>query len=453
MNKNIKGGKLLGEGAHGCVFDKELDCANDDNSIKIYGITRNRFKNNMVTKLSLDLGEHQRNLLEWDISTLIKSIPNYMIYFRIPVANCVATVNGKGNKIGETNAELNKCGIYTDTLKRKDLKYNNKINMYMISTNDDNKKVWFPFRLHFTEKADMDLSVYLKKLDKQNYLNLPFMIKNMVIGIKHIINISIVHSDIKLQNIMVNLKKTNLNNKNFINFYNNIPLARISDFGISKDTFIYKEKKVSSKNKLDYLENNYYAKYKFSYIILPPEFNIIAHLLRYHKKKTKTVLIKEIKKQISNNKLPFWDLNYIDKLINKIYDKNKLNIDKVYKYTKKYWNKFDIYSLGLMIYIIFINIPNNIIINTKFGIYDFNIIKNIFLELSINLCHMDPSKRYSIEKVEYIINNFIEKFIYNNNNSFMNNMKYSSLYTSNITDNISSVDILKDTSRYNLSSF
>ena len=52
--KTYLGGKLIGQGAHGCIFDKQLNC---NASESLYKITLNRFKYNLITKMSLEKTE------------------------------------------------------------------------------------------------------------------------------------------------------------------------------------------------------------------------------------------------------------------------------------------------------------------------------------------------------------------------------------------------------------
>jgi serine/threonine protein kinase len=445
-----KGGKLLGEGAHGCVFDRLLNC-NSQSSInnKPYNITLNRFKNNVITKMSLDIDSQgnfkaQESLLEWDISTLLKSIPNYSKYFRIPVGNCTATIS-KQESLNETDKELKKCKLYTNILKNKNLHYNEIEKKYKIFNKEKTTKN-YPFRLYFSENADIDYSKFLKTIENNtiHYLHLPFMINNIIQAIIHIHSVYIIHSDIKPQNLLINFKKNN--NTNFMNFYDNIPICRISDFGIAKDVFIFQQEKVSSKEKKEFI-TNFCNRYKFSYIILPPEFNIIAHLVRYQDNKTKTELIKEITINIKNNKLPFWDLDFIPKLINKLYTNNKLDYNKIFKYFKLYWKQYDIYSLGLLLYLTFSNnINNNIIINTNFGIFDYNIFKETYLELAINLCNINPSKRYTIDKVLKINSKILDKYIYNFNNqqNISNTLTSKNIFSSVNSEHLSYSKINSD---------
>jgi len=428
--KKIKGGKLVGQGAHGCVFDKELNCVTNN-----YSITKNRFKNNLVTKLSVDLyGDSTNYMKEWDVGTLIKSIPNYFKYFKIPIANCGSTINSKYFSLGEVNSELKKCKIYENVIKNKNLEYDKDENN--IAIKKDNIS-YYPFRLHFIEKADIDLGDYIKEIKSNyiNYLYLPFFLKNIILGIKKLQEVYVIHSDIKLQNILLNIKN-NKNIQSYLQFYDSIPLCRITDFGICKDTFVFSKTKLSSNDKNKFILE-FYDKYKFSYVILPPEFNIIAHLVKYHNSKSKSFLIKEITIYIKNNKLPFWDLDFVPKLINSLYTNNKLDFSKIYKYTKNNWKKYDLYSFGLMIYIIFINIYNNIIINTNFGIFNYDLFKSIFIELSVNLCNINPSKRYNTNKVENIINKIIDKYIYNynTNSELISNITNSGIISSIIENN------------------
>lgn len=448
--KKIKGGKLVGEGAHGCVFDKELKCG-DNNA---YNITKNRFKNNLVTKLSVDLyGDTNNYMKEWDIGTLIKSIPNYSKYFKIPIANCASSINSKYFSLGEVNSELKKCKIYENVIINKNLEYNKEHNNMFIIKNDIK---YFPFRLHFIEKGDLDLGDYIKVIKSNyiNYLYLPFFLKNMIIGIRKLQEVYIIHSDIKLQNMLLNIKD-NKNIQSYLQFYDSIPLCRITDFGISKDAFVFSKTKLSSNDKKNFILT-FYDKYKFSYVILPPEFNIIAHLVKYHNSKSKLFLIKEITIHIKNNKLPFWDIDFVPKLINKLYSNNKLDFNKIYKYTKSNWEKYDLYSFGLMIYIIFVNIYNNIIINTNFGIFNYDFFKNIFIELSINLCNINPSKRYNTIKVEGIINKIIDKYIYNynSNSELISNITNSGIMSSFSNDDSYNINSSNNiTNKYNSSSF
>jgi serine/threonine protein kinase len=417
-HKKYSGGKLLGMGAHGCVFDKELIC----NTLPTqYNITQNRYKNNLVTKMSPDYTENSESLLEWDISTLLKSISNYEKYFRIPIGNCMGTIHTKYTPLGEHKSELKKCKIYNKVLQHKNLVYNKHMQKYII---DEGDKKFYPFRLYFSEKADIDLSNFLKDSNTTiiNYIYLPFYLLNIGHGLNLLKDIYIIHSDLKKQNILLNLKQSKYSN--FMEFYNNIPLCRITDFGISKDVYILQELKVSSINKKKFVKK-FCEKYKFSYMILPPEFNIISHLVKYHEIKDKNTLITEIVNKMQIYKLPFWDLDYIPILINKVYTKQKLDYNKIFKYFKTHWEKYDLYSFGLLLYTIFNHdVTNNMIINTSFGIFDYNIFKNIYIELAINLCNMNPTKRYNIEKVNTILLKIIDKYIYN-----FKNINYSTYNT------------------------
>lgn len=434
-NRKYSGGKLLGMGAHGCVFDKELRCNTRPTQ---YIITQNRFKNNLVTKMSLDYSYTTESLVEWDIGTLLKSISNYEKYFRIPIGNCVATINTKDTPLGEHKSELKKCKLYNKVLHDKNLVYNTYLERYVI--NKDDKK-FYPFRLYFSEKADIDLSNFLKNSNTTiiNYIYLPFYFLNIGYGLNLLKDKYIIHSDLKKQNILLNLKQSKY--CNFMEFYNNIPLCRITDFGISKDVYIFQQLKVSSIDKKTFVKK-FCEKYKFSYIILPPEFNTISHLVKYHEIKDKDTLIKEIVNKLQNYKLPFWDLDYIPILINKVYTKKTLDYNKIFKYFKTHWEKYDLYSFGLLLYTIFNqDVNNNMIINTSFGIFDYNIFKNIYIELAINLCNINPTKRYNIEKVNTILLKIIDKYIYN-----FKNINYSTY------DTYSSFKIFNDSFKTNNSS-
>lgn len=427
--KTYLGGKLIGQGAHGCIFDKQLNC---NASESLYKITLNRFKHNLITKMSLE-NVSGESLIEWDISTLLKTIPNYSKYFRIPISNCVATIS-KEKLLGESNAELNECKLYKDLLKMPNLDYNKDAKNYILKDSIGDSYMW-PLRLYFSEKADVDFDTYLKNIKKNyiEYLYLPFIIQNIYSGIIHLHNIYIIHSDIKTHNLLINYKDNNYNT--FMNFYNNITLCRISDFGISKDALIFSEKNISIHKKTEFI-NSFCKRFKFSYIILPPEFNIISHLVKYNKTKTKNELIYDITDTMNKYKLPFWDLKFIVSLVNRLYNKDTLDYNKVFKYFKIHWKKFDIYSFGLLIYVMFSNIDSNIIINTTFGIFDYNIFKNTYIELATNLCNINPSKRYDTTKINIILITIIDRFIYKNNNSNSNSNLFSNTYN-NLSNSLS----------------
>lgn len=318
--------KLLSQGGFGCVFYPGVKCDGTSNPDK-----------KVVTKIQED-NFNARN--EDLIGEIIESIPNYKLYFLPVISSCPINIR----KIDTT--VISKCEI----IKEK--------------TNYVAMDIDYIQTVNFTEVLQNVSSKRLLLLLYQTY-------KYILDGLKLLQEKSIVHYDLKLDNLLF-VKSTNQ--------------PRIIDYGISIPM-----DEVTDKNMKDYF-------YVFApeYYIWCIEINMINYLI--HEKK-ETLTEREMKividLTIHNNPILQTKKNEIvEQYREQAYAFYRqfigMTASNIIKQLKQHFKSWDNYSLSVLL---------TSLINKLF---DRNEDKNAYIlgleKLMLRNIHPDPSKRLSIEK-------------------------------------------------------
>jgi serine/threonine protein kinase len=359
MNNQI-GGKLLSEGAYGCVFYPSI------------------FKNSKRKYVSKIQKDNFSGKNEIKIGDKIKDHPYFLNHF-VPVVNSTP-INVSSIKDEDTN----NCTI----IKR--YKDSNFLNMKIFYINGKN------FLDFIISNKSSDFNFVNLLIDSYNHL---------LNSLQMLIDMEIVHYDLKGNNIMVN-------------YSNNLPL--ILDFGLSI--------------KVDEIKKDMLDKFFYVYA---PEYSPWAleiHYLSFLLKVNNNPSLKDLEYMVEN---------YVDNATNpigilfpesfvKTFKKNCLNQLIKYKnmgtsdsivYILKFWNTWDNFSLS----IIFLNIFYYIYGKKNIPKQEF--IK-IILEILLMNVHPNPEMRLTVEKTSLLFNekllNFVQnldnfKFISNLNKDFVKN--------------------------------
>lgn len=187
------GGKLLGKGTYGCVFDKAITCDKEKN---ISGVGK-------VFSSKTHLSEEYDEVMK------------------------VAEINSNGNF---TNKLLNKCSVLSNTLKQEEPEFSN----CPIIT-----RVKLPYYQQLVyQQSGVDLNKY-SEYSKFDHIILNGFI-NVLEGIKELQKHSIVHRDIKPPNMLLtSSKKMLLIDFGIMTTYSNLYNYKESDFALDYTYYIY----------------------------------------------------------------------------------------------------------------------------------------------------------------------------------------------------------------------
>lgn len=357
----MKGGKLLGKGTYGCVFDKAITC---DETKNFSGVGK------------------------------IFSSKNHSSEEYIEVMK-VAKINSNGKF---TNKLLNECSVNSRRLKKEEPEFTE----CPIIT-----RVEQPF---YHQLVYQQSGVDLKKYSEYSKFDLIILdgFLNVLEGIKELQKHSIVHRDIKPPNMLLtSTKKMLLIDFGIMTTYNDLYNMEKSEFALEYDYYIYPpEFKV------------------FSYIHLlfkNKKTDIYSRLLMYVKMRASTWFngyryisnnqkFNEIDISLDSSEL-MNDLVTFVKTLNDELNFEKADMDSVYnEFTNVFSSKMDVFSIGMSMLDIYMNcnkddIPKNI--------------KTKFLKIIQNCIHFNPYLRSPIDTVisdlKKIIKSMNKRNVHNNN--------------------------------------
>lgn len=370
---NYIGGKVISEGAYGCVFRPSINCNGKQNK-----------NNKYVSKIQV---YDDTAINEIEISKKINKYVNRKDLMFAPIESaCDVNIN----KIKDSTKE--ECNI----LKKKRKRY---VNM----------RIRFVDKLIFFE--------YMKQESNKNILNIFLDNFNyLMLSISKLIENNIIHMDLKGNNILVDTKK-------------NIPI--IIDFGLSIDfnklTGLDNAMEAITKNREksistfisgmninnSYLNKCFYV-YGPDYYVWCPEIHYINYLVNVNDSPNKDeikqicnsiidgiVVLKRLYNDEFINKMKLVLYNYYERFYKKPRDECILDL-------LQYANTWDTYSLSM----IFLRILSYIISNIE-NLEDKYRIKNngefikSFSKILLYNIHPNPSKRYTIENNIDKINEYI----------------------------------------------
>lgn len=334
MVKQLTGGKLLGEGTYGCVFFPSLECASKKEQKREFS--------GAVTKLF----NRERHMLEEKLET-----------------KKVAEMDKEGKY---TNRLLGSCETSVDKLPRSDTVLCKKIKPHT-------KRY---YQLLYQHKG-IDLEHFIRT--KYELTDMFDYILNLMRGVQMLVKNDYVHLDIKPPNILITDTKK----------------ALLIDFGLGKEM-----KKLYNGDESGYL-------LEYSYPYYPPEFNLFFEMMYGDKiKENPKVFMKYYISHVLNNKYnnfnstkqyifnnPYFRTlleGFTKEFIKNITKLNIRNGDDLSEYFyKTFAHKADVWSLGVVMYEVFINSSTE---KTPRGvIMEFN-------QIIHGMMNPDPYKRYDIAK-------------------------------------------------------
>jgi len=337
--------QLINRGGFGCIYKPALAC--DGTSSK---------NNNLVTKLQL-LDFNSLNELE--IGNLIKQIDNYLLFY-IPV--------------------IDSCNIHLASIDKNIVKQCSNISSksnkeYILMNMNYIKNI--PFFTFLTDLTKPKQEIISNIIETYTYL---------LQSIKLLVDISLVHFDLKSENILYNSNTLN-------------PL--LIDFGLS----------INIDSLTDENMSNYFYIYAPDYYIWPLEVHIINFLL--HKTKDSLTLTNlqeiiaatlehNIALQIFSdefiNKYGYYCENYFKQYVGN--ERNSTIKDLI-----KHYNTWDNYSLSILYLRLLTVMFNNQFFDNKFIV--------LYSQLLLENIDPNPTKRHSIKTTRELFNNLFyvdEKF-------------------------------------------
>tara|TARA_Y100000991_G_scaffold210157_1_gene191148 strand:+ start:553 stop:1701 length:1149 start_codon:yes stop_codon:yes gene_type:complete len=332
--------KLLSQGGFGCVYHPGIKC---DGS---------KDKKKYVSKLQIN---DYTAVNEVQIGKLIKSIPNYNLFFLPIIDYCKINAT-------ELDSELiQKCNTLHE-----------KTNLVLMKMNYMKNKNFF----EYITKSDIPSKIFSQLIDKYLYL---------LNSIELLNSKNIIHFDLKDENILLNK-----NNDNPI----------MIDFGISLDMNGFK---------MDYVEDYFYV-YAPEYYIWSFDIHLISFLSRKITEDSYNLTEKDVV-NISNEFVDAHKVfvlfsddfknNYKQQCIifgNTYVGKNKTTILKEL-IIKENYSTWDNYALSCLI-----GKSIKYMFDNKFP--NINLLKNLTQIIFVNI-HPDPSKRYSIKKTKEKLNEIL----------------------------------------------
>ena len=189
----MKGGKLIGQGSYGCVFDPSLLCENET-----------KRSENKVSKL-LTKKDEKAEIAE--NKKIDKIDPQYKWHLKIN-KSCIP-------KIPEPSDNINECDMLSNrTLLEIRRQHNN------IPKSKHDNSVLKPYRNIIQEHGGTSVSNYItKKLatfsnensKHKHFINLFLQSENLLLGIKDLFEKDMCHFDIKTDNVVYNEKNKRFN--------------------------------------------------------------------------------------------------------------------------------------------------------------------------------------------------------------------------------------------------
>lgn len=314
-----EGGALLGYGGFGCVFYPKFNC-------------RTKKFNKKSKTVSKIQKKRWKSTHEIYISDQVKKIKNYEYYF-VPI---LSSCNVSLNKIKDD--EIYDCPILKDNKQfySMELKYINGMDYIDLIKSDDIKK--------FDVNLLMNDFIYL-------YNSIKILIKH-----------SIVHFDIKSENVMYNIDTGK---------------PMIIDFGLS----------ISQKQIKKNLKDYFYV-YDPTYYLWSPDIHLISFIVNYEKLPTKDMINIMLSEYFSNYVfLQGFSEQFLDDL-KKCYLVKFTKIchgkdpKKVVDELLGYWDTWDLYALSIMFIKLWIIIERD---NFEFDVKKKHWLKFMMKGLSCNV--------------------------------------------------------------------
>tara|TARA_B100000085_G_scaffold284650_1_gene318319 strand:- start:9486 stop:10580 length:1095 start_codon:yes stop_codon:yes gene_type:complete len=324
--------KLLSQGGYGCVYYPGLFC--DGKPLD---------NDKLVTKLQVDAEWTDREI---HIGSIILKINNFNLHFAPVIESCDVNIK----KLNEPDI-LDKCEIIKPEMQ-------------------DYKIMFIPY----IEKQGF-LYTLFKDYNSKIILFLLEINKQLLSSIKKLIDSSLIHFDLKAENIILNRK-------------NSYPI--IIDFGIS----------ILKNNLSDKTYKTYFYSYHPEYTPWALEIHLICYFVKFNKLDSR-VTEDDIIKVCS-------EFSYSNKRFKKVFSKQfiynyKIKSIEFYsqfigqdvRYLIKYlisisWYTWDSYSISILNLQIF-----DLIFNNKFFK---NKLLNRFYEYTLLSLHYDPEKRPSVQQ-------------------------------------------------------
>ena len=294
------GGKLLATGSSTCVFSPSIPCSK-----------KNSVDKNKITKIMYSSKSKESYDKEKETNNMIKNINNYKKwavifseYCKAPEYNILTSYDKKG---------LKEC-----TYKGINLSDFNKNSYMLTGINGGNTFVHY-FKENFS-------TINYGKSLNNNFITLMKMMRPLFVGLCALNKNKICHNDIKYNNIVYKTKKEGF---------------RYIDFGLSSG-FKYKDnfKKRSIK---EFNTSRLYIFYPLEYIYFYVSSKLL-HIEKFKQRKNNDII---------NNIYRIFNLDFnnikketIHRIRNKQIDENKM-IEKI-----------DIYSLGILLPLLFIQYSN-----------------------------------------------------------------------------------------------
>lgn len=340
----MKGGKLLGKGTYGCVFDKAITC---DKSQNISGVGK-------LFSSKTHLSEEYEEVMK------------------------VAKINSDGNF---TNKVLNKCSVLSNTLQKEEPDF---VNCPIITR----MKLPYYHQLVY-QQSGVDLKQY-SEYSKFDHIILNGFI-NVLEGIKELQKHSIVHRDIKPPNMLLtSSKKMLLIDFGIMTTYSNLYNYKKSDFTLDYNYYIYppefkifsyiytlfKEKKTDKYARLlMYVKMNasrFYNAYKYIYY-----HNNFQYIENFDVFNDSSILMDDV-------------ITFIKTLNSKL-DLEQTNFDAVYnEFTNVFSSKMDNFSIGISMLEVYLNCDKTDVPKK---------VTKQFLKIIQNCIHFNPYVRSPISEV------------------------------------------------------
>ena len=328
--------KLLDQGGFGCVFYPRISCTGKSTTSKEFVSKLQKKNYNSDNEIKIGL-------------FLVKKIKNYELFFLPVIEGCDISISSIDKKL------LNKCEIIkttsSDNFVLMKIKYIKNINFHNFIINPKDTK----------EK------IFINTLETYSYL---------LQSIKRLVDINVVHFDLKTENILYSVKTK-------------CPL--IIDFGISLNMNNYSES----------LALDYFYVYAPEYYIWPIEVHIMCYVVNKRLdpkgKVSKDELYKVVDKVLDRNKVleifsPEFNSLYKEsciKYVSQFIGKTKSDIMKVIVNPNNY-KTWDNYALSVLMLRMLFYLFNKGYSNAPFII--------AFSQLLLMGIHPFPEKRFSIDK-------------------------------------------------------
>ena len=369
--------KLIDQGGFGCIFYPGFNCKGD--------VTKGAA--NVVTKLQRNSFNAQNEIY---IGTFIKNIRNYKLFFLPVIKSCsigLASLNKQS---------IHKCNIISDVDPN-----------YLLMEIPYIKNITFEelFTSYFRSKKHV-LLVFFETF------------KYVADSISYLINIDVVHYDIKEQNILYSIKYEN-------------PL--LIDYGISLPV-----KYINNSN-----IHKYFYVYDPDYYIWPLEAHVICYLINVKDHLDSSDIDKIVNEYVSNNA----GLNIFSNDFRKKYTKlcikflkkyENMNKDTIINELFKFYKTWDLYSLSIL-YLKFLNYL------FRDGFFQSQFIIQ-FSQLLLQNISPDPNNRLSVEDTKqkykeiFYIDESTQNYL-----TIINNFKYDDAHAQKMKKEIDVLSNIKYT--------